>query len=46
VLFEFPRDREIAVDDKTVEFQLSADEFSVRARFKLKDMMYRGKLEL
>ena len=46
VLFEFSRDREITLADRTVEFLLSADDFSVRARFKLKDMMYQGKLEL
>ena len=46
VLFEFPRDREITPADRTVEFQFSAADFSVRARFKLKDMIYRGKLEL
>ena len=46
VLFEFSRDREIVLGDKTVEFSLAASDFSVRARFKLKDMMFRGRLEL
>lgn len=46
VLLYFPRDEEISVDDKTVTFELTPGEVSVRAKFKLKEMLYRGRLEL
>ena len=42
----FPRDAAITPDDKAVELEITSDEFDVHAKFKLKDMQYRGRLEL
>jgi hypothetical protein len=42
----FPKDVPIEVQDKEVTFQTTYGSIKVTQRFKLKDMMYRGKLEL
>jgi len=41
----FPRGG-LAIGDKTVEFALTAGEYSIRRKFKLGDMVYRGRLEM
>ena len=46
LLFYFSRERAIALDDRTVEFELRAGDYQTTAKFKLKDMIYRGRLEL
>jgi hypothetical protein len=45
-LFCFERGDSILADDKQVTFVTRAGPYEVRARFTLKDMLYRGKLEL
>ena len=46
VILYFPRNEVITLDDKTVHFELTPGEVNVRAKFKLKEMIYRGNLEL
>lgn len=46
VILYFPRDEEISLDDKTVQFELTPGEVNVRAKFKLKEMVFRGELQL
>jgi hypothetical protein len=45
-LFAFPRTNPITEDDKEVEFQSKVGTITIRQRFRLKDMMFNGKLEL
>ena len=44
VLFFFPRDPEITPADKEVAFVLEFNRFKVRRKFKLKSLVYEGKL--
>ncbi len=46
VLILFPRTRPIEVSDKEVVFDAQWRSLGIRKTFRLKDMMYRGKLEL
>lgn len=46
VLFVFPRSMPFTVDDKEVEFTTKLGKSAVRYRFKLKDMVFNGKLEM
>jgi hypothetical protein len=46
MLFLFPRAEGIALDDKEVAFETVMGPMSVKAKFTLKDMMYKGKLDL
>jgi hypothetical protein len=46
VLFTFPKDDAIRVDDREVEFVTKVGQFEVKKKFSLKDMVVRGKLEL
>ena len=46
LLFTFPRTSPISLDDKEVEFATRIGAMEVRRKFKLKDMVYQGKLEL
>jgi hypothetical protein len=45
-VFAFPKTNPIDVDDKEVEFQTKLGTVSIREKFRLKDMMFNGKLEL
>jgi len=45
-VFAFPKTSPITVDDKEVEFQSKLGTLIVKQKFRLKDMMYNGKLEL
>lgn len=45
VFFVFPKDS-ISVDDKEIEFVTKLGAMNVRKKFKLKDMIYNGRLEL
>ena len=45
-VFAFPKTNPIDVDDKEVEFQTKLGMLSIRQRFRLKEMMINGKLEL
>jgi hypothetical protein len=45
VFFVFPKDAPISVDDKEMEFQTKIGAMAIRKKFKLKDMVYNGKLE-
>lgn len=42
----FPRTSAVTIEDKTVEFQLTAGEYAIKRKFKLADMVYRGRLEM
>ena len=42
----FSREKRITLDDKTVELVLHLGDYQVSRKFKLKDMVYRGSLEL
>lgn len=42
----FPRTREIRLEDKDVEVQSNLGSFEIRRKFRLKDMVFEGKLEL
>ena len=42
----FPKDAGLTVDDKEVEFVTKVGKMSIRKKFKLKDMVYNGKLEM
>jgi hypothetical protein len=46
LLFVFPRTSPISLDDKEVEFATKIGTMEVRRKFKLKDMVYQGKLAL
>jgi len=46
VLFVFPRSMPFTVDDKEVEFSTKMGTSSLKYKFKLKDMVFNGKLEL
>lgn len=46
VRFVFPREPAVSVDDKTFEFLLALDDYQVSRQFKLKEMVYKGRLEL
>lgn len=45
-LFAFPKDPPIVEQDKEIEFVARIGELSVRQRFRLKDMLVNGKLDL
>jgi hypothetical protein len=45
-LFFFPRTNPISADDKDLEFSTKFDKLAVKYHFKLKDMVYHGKLEM
>jgi hypothetical protein len=46
IVFLFPRTANIGTGDKEVSFETSLGPRTLRAKFNLKDMLYRGKLEL
>ncbi len=46
VLFVFPRTRPFTLDDKEVEFTTKLGTSNVKIKFKLKDMVVNGKLEM
>jgi hypothetical protein len=46
VVFAFPKTDAILVEDKDVEFVTKLGQFDVKKKFNLKDMVFRGKLEL
>jgi hypothetical protein len=46
VLFTFPRSNSISLDDKEVEFVMRLGSTEIKRKFKLKDMVYQGRLEL
>jgi hypothetical protein len=46
LLFTFPRTSPISLDDKEVEFVTRIGAMEVRRKFKLKDMVFQGKLAL
>lgn len=46
VLFAFPKTAPITEDDKEVEFNVKIGDFSIRQKFRLKDMVVNGKLDL
>jgi hypothetical protein len=46
VLFAFPKTMPITEDDKEVEFIVKIGDFSIKQRFRLKDMLINGKLDL
>ncbi len=46
MVFLFPRDARLAAEDKEVEFATRSGRMEIKSEFKLKDMLYRGTLEL
>ena len=46
VLFVFPKTETFSLDDKEVEFSTQFGSAAIRCKFRLKDMLYQGKLEL
>lgn len=46
IVFTFPRTTPISLDSKEVEFVTRVGSIEIRHKFKLKDMVYQGKLEL
>jgi len=46
IFFMFPRQRALTLEDAEVEFNVKAGEVPIKQRFKLKDMVFNGKLEL
>jgi hypothetical protein len=46
VMFAFPKTMPITEDDKEVEFIVKIGDFSVRQKFRLKEMLVNGKLDL
>jgi hypothetical protein len=44
--FMFPRQRVFTLEDSEIEFNAKAGEVPIKQRFKLKDMVFNGKLEL
>jgi len=45
-LFFFPRTTPVSADDKDLEFATKFDKLTVKYHFKLKEMVYHGKLEM
>jgi hypothetical protein len=46
VMFAFPKSTPITEDDKEVEFSVRIGDFNIRQKFRLKDMLVNGKLDL
>jgi hypothetical protein len=46
MLFTFPRTTAFTLDDKEVDFSTKLGELALKYKFKLKDMVYNGKLEM
>lgn len=46
LIFHFPKDHPIELEDKEVEFCMRRGPMEVKKKFKLKDMVYEGKLSL
>jgi hypothetical protein len=46
MLFTFPRTAAFTLDDKEVDFSTKLGELTLKYKFKLKDMVFNGKLEL
>jgi hypothetical protein len=46
MVFHFPRTNPFTLDDKEVEFSAKLGDVTVKYKFKLKDMVYNGKLEM
>jgi hypothetical protein len=46
ILFTFPKTTPISLDDKEVEFVSRLGPLEIKRKFKLKDMVYQGRLEL
>ena len=46
ILFTFPRTTPISLDDKEVEFVTRYGPLEIKHKFKLKDLVYQGRLEL
>jgi hypothetical protein len=46
VMFAFPKTTPITEDDKEVEFSVRIGDFNVRQKFRLRDMLVNGKLDL
>jgi hypothetical protein len=46
VIFLFPRTAAIGMDDKEVDFETAMGPQEITAKFRLKDMLYHGKLDL
>jgi len=46
ILFTFPRTAAISLNDKEVEFVTRFGPMEIKHKFKLKDMVYQGRLEL
>lgn len=46
VMFSFPKSNAISLDDKEVEFKTEIGPMEVSRKFELKDMRYRGNIEL
>ena len=44
--FGFPKTEGIKLEDKDIEFVMKLGQLDVKRKFKLKDMVYNGKLEL
>ena len=45
-IFHFPKEHPIELDDKDVEFAMQRGSLEIKKKFKLKDMVYEGKLAL
>ncbi|MEO8097899.1 MAG: hypothetical protein ABI811_09375 [Acidobacteriota bacterium] len=46
IFMVFPKTANFSVDDKEIEFATKVGAMSIRKKFKLKDMLYNGKLEM
>ena len=46
LFLSFPRTDPIALEDKNVEFEMKLGPMTLKRKFKLKDMVFDGKLEL
>jgi hypothetical protein len=46
LMIGFPRTDPITLDDREVEFEMKLDQLSIKKKFKLKDLVYGGKLAL
>lgn len=46
VFFIFPKTAPLTVDDKEIEFSIKLGQLAIRERFPLKDMLFKGGLEL
>lgn len=46
LIMVFPKDAGLTVDDKEFEFVTKVGKMSIRKKYKLKDMMFNGKLEM